>query len=239
MPESASFCLRTLRDSWCTVQWASLWMLFCFGYYGYVLSVGVIDGIVLFGLLLLWLCFVSGSHWWHCFVWVIIIMVMFCQRGVTEDIVLFGLLLLWLYFVRKCRYDWAVPSPGSFIYYVWYTGTHLFDLGQRNILIIKQRWFWETFFSDSVNYESSIWWGKKSTWWEILEAVHHCERQKKKIYEGEKRRREKWMADKRERRRKTIDLFIRCALQREEVLESQIFWPPTHRSWLTACRSLQ
>ena len=37
--------------------------------------------------------------------------------GVIDDIVLFGLLLLWLCFVRECRYDWAVPSPGSFIYY--------------------------------------------------------------------------------------------------------------------------
>ena len=38
-------------------------VLFCLGYYycGYVLSAGVIDDIVLSGLLLLWLCFVSGE----------------------------------------------------------------------------------------------------------------------------------------------------------------------------------
>ena len=117
-------------------QWESLMMMFCFGYYGYVLSAGVIDNIILFGLLL-WLCFVSRSHWWHCFVWVVIIMVMFCQRGVIDDIVLFGLLLLWLWFVSGSRwwycFVWvivimvifcqkvsvwlAVPSPGSFICY--------------------------------------------------------------------------------------------------------------------------
>ena len=227
-------------------QWESLMMMFCFGYYGYVLSAGVIDNIILFGLLLLWLCFVSRSHWWHCFVWVVIIMVMFCQReslmtlfclggyyygyvlsagviddivlfgwlllwlfcqqeslmtlfclgycyygyvlsaGVIDDIVLFGLLLLWLcfvsrycfvwviiimvmicqweslmilfclgycyygyilsadivlfgllllwlYFVRKCRYDCQFLPLALLFVMVWCTGTHLFDLGQRNI----------------------------------------------------------------------------------------------------------
>ena len=166
-----------------------------FWYYGYVLS--------------------AGSHWWYCFVWVIVIMVMFCQQGVSD-----GYLLLE-----------SVGMTGQFLplallfITVCCTGTHLFDLDQCNILIIKQRW---SLRGNAVHYESLIWWGK--SWWEILEAVHHCERQ---IYEEKKKKREKKrMEDKRERR-KTIDLFIRCVLQCKEVLESQILWPLTPRSWET------
>ena len=88
-------------------------------------------------------------------VWVIVIMVMFCQQGVIDDIVLFGLLLLWLCFVSVGMTGQFLPLALLFIM-VYYTGTHLFDLDQSNILIIKQRWSLRGNCGNSVNYESLI-----------------------------------------------------------------------------------